>query len=353
MSKDLLVSIVTYNSAVYIEKCLDSLTAQDTTNFSVLLVDNNSLDETNSIVHAWSLKNPSVDLTVKKLSQNMGFAAAHNYSAKICVDNSKYKGILILNPDVALSSNALRLFIDAINGANSKKLITPKLLRANESLKPIFPSVIDAAGMVINEDLRHFDRGSNSTDIYFKEEDVFGGTGACLCIPVDLISILSLEGKIYEDAKFNVFPALKDFKESRLGLFDEGFFAYREDADLCWRANLLNIKTRFMPSIVGYHVRKVLPSNRSILPSFINGRSVCNRFLLQVNNYYFLDSLKSLKSFLRGLILRNMIVLLGVLFIERTSLVYLIEFIKLLPRALERRSILISKIDLEKIDFII
>jgi GT2 family glycosyltransferase len=66
--------------------------------------------------------------------------------------------------------------------------------------------------------------------------------------------------------------------------FDDDFFAYREDADLAWRAQLYGWKCLYTPCAVAYHVRHVLPEKRSSLPALINMHSVKNRWLMRIKN---------------------------------------------------------------------
>ena len=66
--------------------------------------------------------------------------------------------------------------------------------------------------------------------------------------------------------------------------FDEDFFAFREDADLAWRAQLMGWKCLYVPSAVAWHVRRVTPERREQLPHEINWHSVKNRFLMRGKN---------------------------------------------------------------------
>jgi GT2 family glycosyltransferase len=66
--------------------------------------------------------------------------------------------------------------------------------------------------------------------------------------------------------------------------FDEDFFAYREDADLAWRAQILGWRCLYIPAAVGWHVRRVTPERREQLPHLINWHSVKNRFLMRIKN---------------------------------------------------------------------
>ena len=112
--------------------------------------------------------------------------------------------------------------------------------------------------------MRHFDRGSLQRDQgqYESAEYVFGATGAACLYRRRMIADISLKGEF----------------------FDDDFFAYREDADVAWRAQLLGWKCLYVPSAVAYHVRSVLPSNRSEISAVINMHSVKNRWLLRIKN---------------------------------------------------------------------
>ena len=66
--------------------------------------------------------------------------------------------------------------------------------------------------------------------------------------------------------------------------FDEHFFAYREDADLAWRAQLLGWQCLYAPRAVAWHVRRVTPERREELPLAINWHSIKNRFLMRAKN---------------------------------------------------------------------
>ena len=56
--------------------------------------------------------------------------------------------------------------------------------------------------------------------------------------------------------------------------FDNDFFAYREDADVAWRAQLLGWQCLYTPDAVAWHVRAVTPRNRRALSAAINRHSV-------------------------------------------------------------------------------
>jgi GT2 family glycosyltransferase len=129
-----------------------------------------------------------------------------------------------------------------------------------------FPAepVVDSTGIYFTPNLRHLDRGSLEVDNghYLQYEYVFGATAAAALYRRAMIDDISI------DEEF----------------FDNDFFAYREDADVAWRAQLMGWRCVYAPYARGYHVRKALPGNRRALPAFINMHSVKNRFLLRMKN---------------------------------------------------------------------
>ncbi len=115
--------------------------------------------------------------------------------------------------------------------------------------------------------------------------------------------------------------------------FDPDFFAYREDADVAWRAQLLGWRCLYVPGAVGYHVRSVGPGNRRAVPSAINRHSVKNRFLMRVKNM----TGGLYRRFWMQATLRDIVVLCGCVLWEPSSLPAFWQVARCLPRALRRR----------------
>jgi GT2 family glycosyltransferase len=115
--------------------------------------------------------------------------------------------------------------------------------------------------------------------------------------------------------------------------FDSDFFAYREDADLAWRAQLLGWKCLYAPDAIAYHVRAVLPSNRKSVAAAINMHSVKNRFLMRIKNIsgdlYF-------RHFF-SITFRDLVVLGGCLLREFTSLPAFLFVIRSYRKMLAKR----------------
>lgn len=333
--------IVLWNSATIhgyetIHKAVQALTEQVNftagVNLSLLVSDNASCDQ---VYEKLAAKFSGNWAKFQRFDYNFGFSGAHNIGAYEFL-HSKADYLLVLNPDCRLDSDCLNQLCRGLSENSQCQLATPRLLRANLDMQSLEPAVLDACGMQLTNALRHFDRGSGelAANNYLLPEEVFGGTGACLLLSRSAVERLALPILKYSTDQERVHPQLKHLPPTRVDLFDEAFFAYREDADLAWRANNLGVKCLYVPTALAYHRRVVTPERRSDTDPSLNRHSVRNRFLLQINNYYFR---KFPQGFLPGIICRNLIVILGVLIKEHSSLPGLWDIFKLWRRARERR----------------
>ncbi len=246
------VVVVTFNSQQVIEACLDSIGRQTYASIEVAIIDNDSADRTEEVVRA-----STTPLQFFKNASNLGFAGAHNQGIR----SSKGAYYLALNPDVVMNPDFIEKMVEAIEMDHTVGAVSGKLLRPHASDGP---RLIDSTGMYMTPSLRHLDRGSSQPDRgqYERVQYVFGPSGAAALYSRRMLEDISLDGEY----------------------FDEDFFAYREDADLAWRAQLQGWKSLYTPHAVATHERRVLPERRRNLPTEINMHSVKNRFLLRIKN---------------------------------------------------------------------
>ncbi len=296
-------TIVTYNSAPWLDRCLNALRAQTCPNLSIYLWDNASTDETLDIAasHADALS------SFQASPRNIGFSRAHNRMIEAC----DCEFVLVLNPDAFLAPDYLAILVEALRNDPSVGAATGKLWRWHQSdaANPPQERVLDTTGMFFTPNQRHLDRGAGEPDRgqYGKRDYVFGASGAAA---------------FYRRAMLNEVQAGS-------GYFDEDFFAFREDADLAWRAQWLGWRCLYVPEATGYHVRRVLPERRSVLPAEINMHSLKNRFLMRVKN---MDAGTYARFFI-PITARDLLALGYVVLRERTSLRALSLLFRALPRA--------------------
>jgi GT2 family glycosyltransferase len=212
--------------------------------------------------------------------------------------------VLALNPDVVLLPGFIEQLVEAARIDGRVGTVCGRLTRGG---------FIDTAGIYFTPSMRHFDRGSGEPDDgrFRRMEYVFGASAAAALYRREMIADVSESG---------------DF-------FDPDFFAYREDADVAWRAHLLGWRCLYVPEAAGCHVRSVRPGPRSAVPAVLNMHSVKNRFLLRIKNatggvYW---------RFWAPATLRDLLVVGGCLLWEWRSLPAFWHIVRCLPRALRRR----------------
>jgi GT2 family glycosyltransferase len=278
------VLITTYNSARFLKTCLESLLQQVYKPLEVIVVDNASSDGTRDL-----LAKAGPEVRVIHNDTNIGFAAAQNQAARL----AKGSWLLSLNPDVVLSRDFVAKAVEC--GKLDPKIgaVCGKLLRWNPSATPEFTQIVDSTGIYFLPNLRHLDRGAGEPDQgqFEQMEYVFGATGAAALYRRSMVDDVSINGEF----------------------FDEQFFAYREDADLAWRAQLMGWRCLYTPEAVAWHVRRVTPERRTELPVEINWHSVKNRFLMRAKNI----SLRLYARYLVPVTLRDLQVIGYCLLVDR------------------------------------
>jgi len=304
MPPSVCVTIVTHNSRQYLEPCLRSVFQQTYRPLEVVVVDNASTDGTQAILARYEGR-----IRIIENDRNAGFAAAQNQA----IASSGSEWVLVLNPDAALRPDFVEQLVEGGQIDGKLGTVCGLLLSSGRDLKPLDPPVIDSAGIYFTPAMRHFDRGWHEPDDgrFNQMEYVFGASAAAALYRREMIDDVS------QGANF----------------FDPDFFAYREDADVAWRSQLLGWRCLYVPDAVGYHVRTVGPCNRRSVPAVLNMHSVKNRFLMRIKN-----TTGGLYSrFWLPATVRDLLVVAGCLLWEQQSLPAFWLIAKCLPRALDQR----------------
>ena len=298
------VTVVTHNSEAYIRSCLESVLSQGHPPCEVAIVDNSSRDGTLDAVIPFRGR-----VRVIRNSSNLGFAAAQNQA--IAATRSAW--VLTLNPDTQLEPGFLSRLLDAAEADSRAGAVCGKLRSMHADLTRPFEPVLDSTGIFFTDELRHFDRGWGEPDRgqFDRTEYVFGSTGAAALYRRRMIDDVS----------------------TAAGFFDPSFFAYREDADVAWRAQLLGWRCLYAPAAVGYHVRRVRPGSRGRVPALINMHSVKNRFLMRINNL----TMPVWRHCAWPALRRDLLVLAGCCVTEPASLPAFWHLLRALPSALRQR----------------
>ena len=298
------MTIVTFNSALYIESCLESVFRQSRQPLDIILIDNASTDDTRNILVRYADR-----ANVFFNDENTGFSAAQNQAILV----SKGDWVLTLNPDTILENEFIDRLVAAAAGDPAAGTICGKLVSLRKD--PWAPDAVflDSTGIYFTPELRHFDRGWHEPDDgrYSRVEYVFGASAAAAMYSRRMIDDISGVD----------------------GFFDPDFFAYREDADVAWRAQLLGWRCLYTPHAVGHHVRGMIPGSRKNIPAVLNMHSVKNRFLMRVKNL----TPGLLRHCWSAMTSRDLLVFGGCLVTERKSIPAFWRFAKCFRRALNKR----------------
>ncbi|HEY5536760.1 MAG TPA: glycosyltransferase family 2 protein [Ignavibacteria bacterium] len=213
------VVIPNYNGIEHLKDCFDSLRNQSYKDFQIILVDNNSSD--NSIEFT---KTNYPEIIILQQKENTGFAKAVNCGIKLSLKNNKIKHILLLNNDIECDINFAKKMLAGFI-SDDVGSVTCKMLNFYKR------NIIDAAGDFIKRVGSPYARGHSEIDEgqYDKPEYVFGACAGAA---------------IYRKEIFE-----------KIGFFDEDFFAYYEDVDFSLRLQLTGFKCYYNPEAICYHKR--------------------------------------------------------------------------------------------------
>ncbi|MFH1177759.1 MAG: glycosyltransferase family 2 protein [Acidobacteriota bacterium] len=283
------VFIVVHNHAATLGATLAGLAAQILRPAALVLIDNASGDGSLRVTEGFT---PGLPLEVVRWRDNRGFAAAANEALR----RTHSPFVLALNPDCRLAPDYLESLMAACGRAPLAGAATGLLLRAQgERLEET--AVVDSAGIVMTRSGRHLDRGAGGRleERMLAPAWVFGASAAAA-----LYRREALEDAAYPGGE----------------VFDEGFFSYREDADLAWRLQRRGWQCLFWPAARAYHGRGLKPEAARAASPEINRHSVRNRFLLRLANADWRWHAACLPAWL----LRDLAVVAACLLRERSSL---------------------------------
>jgi N-acetylglucosaminyl-diphospho-decaprenol L-rhamnosyltransferase len=212
------VLIVTFNNAKTIAECLDSVFAFLPKGGQIIVFDNASVDDTLE-----KLKKYHSRIIVIESPENVGFGRGNNLALKAA--QGEY--ILLLNPDSKLMNNIFDISISFLKSHSDVALVGPKLLRPNGDTQPSVKKLPTLSGL-IKEFYFHmkneYQEYTPFTNDPYQTECVYGTAMVCK----------------------------RDLFES-IGGFNERYFLYYEDIDLCMRIRNLGKKVYYLPNALVQH----------------------------------------------------------------------------------------------------
>ena len=282
---DVSIIIVNYNSTELLKNCLDSIEKFTTgINFEIIVIDNNSMtvdfDELLKYHHR---------IMLIKNDINRGFGAANNQGVEAAI--GKY--VLLLNNDTILSENSIKKVLDFAETLEGNETIGCKLLNEDKTIQKSvydFPSLLNVFTSnfflyLLFPKLKHFNKYHLMNKGISRITEVDVVTGA----------FIFMSRESYE----------------ALGGFDERFFFYMDDTDLCYRHKNNNGKVVYYPETSIIHLKGKSVKGESW---FKNKHQSISTIKFFQKHFFGLEFLLMLIIHYIGLLLRIPLFILGGMF---------------------------------------
>ncbi|MDF5735649.1 MULTISPECIES: glycosyltransferase family 2 protein [unclassified Nostoc] len=260
------IILVNYNGLEVLPDCLNSIKKFiDIPAYEIIVVDNASSDGSFELIVE---KFPEVSLI--RQATNRGFGAGNNAGAKVA--NGEF--LFLLNTDTIVISNILPHLIELIQSDPQVGIIGPKLLNHDGTLQI---SVSPALGIKGEYQARRLHRDYQN----ISQQNL-------------------IEQKFQEIQEVDIVVGAACFMRSslfhKLGGFDENFFMYFEESDLCQRAQYQGYKIIYTPDVSlihlkGYSIQKAanimaIEYRRSQIYYYQKHRPLWENILLRIYLFY-------------------------------------------------------------------
>jgi len=228
------ITLVNYNQKYFPRMCIESLRKSKTDfKYEIIVVDNNSKDESVAFLEK-SAKKDHIKLI--KSPKNLGYGRGHNLAAK----NAQGKYILIMNVDMTIEKDALQKLIDYLEKHPEIGILAPKLIYHNGHIQESCRRDMTFTDLVLKRTpLRHIPPFKKRCENYLMRDFDHKQTQE-----VDLLvgAFLLMPRRIFDE----------------VGGFDERYFLFMEDFDLCRKVRLKGYKVIYYPEVEAIHYHKRL-----------------------------------------------------------------------------------------------
>ena len=245
---DISIIIVSYNCLEALKSCLASLQSQKDAVFEIIVVDNDSCDGSSDFIK-------TQNVTGIFPGKNLGYGAAIN----LAVRQASGQYLYILNPDTTVPSGGIRAMADFADSHPGFGLISPLLIHPNGE------NQISAREFPRRRDLV-LGRGSPLYKLGLSSERQAGYIDnhgeKPLQVPAVSATAVIIKTSIFLD----------------MGGFDERFFMYMEDVDLCYRLSQRALAIWIVPPIKVIHGWRKSSSRRPYFTAFHHHLSVYKYF---------------------------------------------------------------------------
>ncbi len=255
------IVIVNWNTRDLLRQFLESIAKYSPSfDYEVFVVDNASHDHTVSMIVS---DFPGVKLIAN--GSNRGFAAANNQAIKLC--RGEY--VLCLNPDTKVLSGALETIVRWADQKHEAGIVGGQILNFDGTVQGSirkFPNFWEQ--FFVNKILR---RDPEKNFDYSREQKVDQVMGAFMLLRREMLN--------------------------EIGLWDEGYYIWMEDVDICKRAQLAGWQVYYLPTAQVAHSRGASFNQHSQIWRQYNFNKSCIRYYHTYHNWFITSVLRVVNSF--------------------------------------------------------
>lgn len=208
------VVIPNLNGQAYLSQAIDSLLAQDF-KAAIIVVENASTDDSMAVITSYGDK-----ITPLINKKNLGFAGGVNTGISYALEHD-FDAIALFNNDAIAEPDWLSKLVDAMNRHEDSGIVTCRIQLSDGK-------TLDSTGEFYTSWGLPYPRGrGHPVSKYLSEEYVFGASGGASLYRVEMLH--------------------------EVGIFDDAYFAYYEDTDISFRAQLAGWKILYTPGAIVHH----------------------------------------------------------------------------------------------------
>lgn len=209
------VVIPNWNGRAQLAACLNSLLKQSLKT-RIVVIDNGSSDGSIGFIRE---NYPNIE--VLSNGKNLGFAGGVNVGIRRGIDRGD-EFVALLNNDAVANKYWLQKLLDCLKENPESGIAICKILSSDGTRLDSTGDYYTSWGLPFPRG-----RGERASDKYDKQRLIFAASGGASLYRVSMLK--------------------------EIGLFDEDFFAYYEDVDLSFRAQLAGWRVRYEPAAIVYH----------------------------------------------------------------------------------------------------
>lgn len=245
------IILVNYRGAKDTVECIDSLFKMEYQNFFIVVVDNHSGDDSLDLLYE---RQKLDDFFIIQMENNEGFSGGNNAGITYALKKGA-EYILLLNNDTLVESKCLTQLVRVHQETENCGISIGKIYYEKERNRLWY-----AGGEINLKTGKVTQRGLGDIDDFKKaaREEVTFATGCCMCIVASL------------------------FEE--IGLLDEDYFLYQEDAEFCHRVLLGGKKIIYEPSAIIFHKVSASTSKDKNMSPTTQYYMVRNRYIFVKRN---------------------------------------------------------------------